>query len=217
MSKKLIVDLVKFCNEVKEVLIKNDEKDFRQLKLRDREKIINRFKEMFKTEYDDGCIILDINHYRESLTPDLHDHLVEIALSESCFTLTFDRHKDTIEKIDSFLKLIQEISKKTITLLNCAIITSEGNYSLKKTTLEEVKELIEYVEIQSAIGHRATAEILTELLGTNVPMNRIQYEQQTGEIAIVFKLKSRIPEGKILTREEIEQIGYEFCILERTK
>lgn len=214
---KIINDLVKFCNEVKEILIENDERDFRQLKLRDREKIINRFKEMFKTEYDDGIIILDINHYRESLTPDLYDYLVEIALSESCFTLTFDRHKDTIEKIDSFLKLITESPNKKVTLLNCAIITAEGSYSLKKTSLEEVKKLIENVEIQSAIGHQATAEILTELLKTNVPMNRIQYEQQSGETAIVFKLKSRIPEGKILTREEIEQIGYEFCILEKTK
>ncbi|NMB97667.1 MAG: DUF1874 domain-containing protein, partial [Clostridiaceae bacterium] len=31
----------------------------------------------------------------------------------------------------------------------------------------------------------------------------------------VFRLLGRIPEGKILSREEIEEIGYEFCTLTR--
>lgn len=36
------------------------------------------------------------------------------------------------------------------------------------------------------------------------------------EIAIVFKLKGRPEEGKILTIQEIEEIGYEFGVLIRT-
>ncbi|HRC81174.1 MAG TPA: DUF1874 domain-containing protein [Sedimentibacter sp.] len=112
-------------------------------------------------------------------------------------------------------EIIQNTPKKQLTLLNCAILTTEGNFSLKKTSIEDVKSLIEDVEIQSAIGHQSTAEILSELLGIDIPVNIIQYEQKTGDTAIVFKLRSKTLEGKILTREEIEEIGYEFYFLEK--
>lgn len=68
---------------------------------------------------------------------------------------------------------------------------------------------------QSAIGHQATAEILSELLSVPVGVNRIEYSQQVGERAIVFKLRGRVPEGCILTRNQIEEIGYDFGLLER--
>ena len=100
-----------------------------------------------------------------------------------------------------------------ITLLTTSILTDYGTYSYKLTTLDEVKSLIKYEPFQSAIGHQATAEILTDLLEVPVAMNRIQYVQTETDIAIVFKLKNRIPEGAILTRPQIEEIGYEFGIL----
>jgi hypothetical protein len=34
--------------------------------------------------------------------------------------------------------------------------------------------------------------------------------QQEGQVALVFKLKGRAPEGVILDRSQIEEIGYEF-------
>jgi hypothetical protein len=69
----------------------------------------------------------------------------------------------------------------------------------------------------SAIGHPETAEVLSELLNTPVPVNRAEYIQQPGEKAIVFKLKSRVPAGTILSRQQIEEVGYEFGLLTRTK
>ena len=65
----------------------------------------------------------------------------------------------------------------------------------------------------SAIGHETTAQILTELLGFEIPVNRIEYRQEPGDIALVFKLRGRPSEGKILTRDEIEAMGYDFGIL----
>ena len=73
-----------------------------------------------------------------------------------------------------------------------------------------------YPLYKSAIGHESTAEILTELLGVNVPVNRQNYVQGINDKAIVFKLKTRAPEGVILNREQIEEIGYEFGLLTRT-
>jgi hypothetical protein len=71
------------------------------------------------------------------------------------------------------------------------------------------------IPFQSAIGHQATAEILTELLGVAVPVNRINYVQGVGDVAIVFKLRGRAPEGVILSRSEVEQMGYDFGLLTR--
>ena len=106
---------------------------------------------------------------------------------------------------------------KNTTLLNCSILTSTGVFSYKMTTLEEVKKFLSTLDLKitSAIGHKSTADILTELLGRPVNMNRIQYEQQVGEIAIVFKLRGRPEECKILSKEEIEKIGYDFFFLEK--
>ena len=102
-----------------------------------------------------------------------------------------------------------------IAILNTSIATAEGDYSLRGITLEQAQELVRENEFVSAIGHQSTAEILTELLGIEVPVNRITFEQQAGQLALVFKINGRPPEGKILSREEIEGIGYKFQILER--
>jgi len=105
--------------------------------------------------------------------------------------------------------------KNPLGILNTSILTSEGTFSLKSITLSDAQKLVKENEILSAVGHQSTAEILTELLETEIPVNRIQFEQQEGQQALVFKLNCRPPEGKILTREEIETIGYKFQLLEK--
>ena len=84
---------------------------------------------------------------------------------------------------------------------------------MKDITLEEARNLVTENEILSAVGHQSTADILTTLLETEVPMNRIMFEQETGQKALVFKLNGRPEEGKILTAEEIHQIGFKFQLL----
>jgi hypothetical protein len=103
-----------------------------------------------------------------------------------------------------------------IAILNGAIITAEGEYSCRTISLEEAKQLVRSASnIISAVGHQATAEILTDLLETEVALNRIDFQQQTGQQALVFKLNSRPPEGVILTRKEIEELGYQFQLLSK--
>jgi hypothetical protein len=106
---------------------------------------------------------------------------------------------------------------KKLAILNTSILTAEGSYTLKQISLEEAKSLVSSSEVLSAIGHQSTADILTELLETEVPLNRIMFVQETGQQAIVFKLNGRPEEGKILSREEIEAIGYKFQLLTRTE
>ena len=100
-----------------------------------------------------------------------------------------------------------------LALLNTSILTTTGRFELKDITLVEARNLVTENEILSAVGHQSTADILTTLLETEVPMNRIMFEQETGQKALVFKLNGRPEEGKILTAEEIHQIGFKFQLL----
>lgn len=99
-----------------------------------------------------------------------------------------------------------------VTILNTSILTSFGSFNYEPISLEQAKELIKN-GFESAVGHQTTCDILTSLLEQDVKLNRIQYAQSTEDVALVFKLKGRPEEGKILTVAEIEEIGYEFGLL----
>lgn len=103
-----------------------------------------------------------------------------------------------------------------LAILSASILTTEGSYSYERISLSQARSLASG-SIDSYVGHQATAQILTELLGRHIPMNRAQLSQQKGQKALVFKLSARPPEGKILSRAEIERIGYEFMLITRTE
>lgn len=106
--------------------------------------------------------------------------------------------------------------KKTMLgILNTAIITAPGRYEMHTISVDSAQALVFQMNWVSAIGHEATAQILSEILQVTIPVNRIQYVQQPRERAIVFKLRGRPEEGKILSREEIEAIGYDLYVLTR--
>lgn len=109
-----------------------------------------------------------------------------------------------------------------LTILNTSIATGRGvNTWESGLGLDYVREFVapksnrQLQLFNSAIGHQATAEILTELLGVPVAVNRQAFAQQMGDCAIVFKVHGRIPEGAILSRAELEVTGYDFGMLAR--
>jgi Domain of unknown function (DUF1874) len=102
-----------------------------------------------------------------------------------------------------------------IAILNTSILTADGSYTLSTITLAEARSLIADREIISAVGHQSTADILTTLLGRDIPVNRIEFTQEREQAAIVFKLRGRPPEGVILSAEQVEAIGYDLKILDR--
>lgn len=104
--------------------------------------------------------------------------------------------------------------RKTV-LLNTSILTDYGIFGYVPLSLKDARRIAKRENYESAIGHEATAEILTELLGVSVTLNRINNKQKPGDQAVVFKLRGRPEEGRILTREEIDRIGYDFGLLTR--
>ena len=100
-----------------------------------------------------------------------------------------------------------------ITILNTSILTTTGTFRLDDITLDEAKNLVHNNEILSSVGHKSTADLLTTLLEKEIPANRIEYAQNVNEKALVFKLNGRAEEGKILTADEIQKMGYKFQLL----
>jgi hypothetical protein len=106
-----------------------------------------------------------------------------------------------------------------IVILNASILTCYGAFEYRPISLEGVRSLVVNAgsDLLSAIGHEAVAAILSDILGVQIPVNRIEYKQKRNDLAVVFKLQRRAPEGTILTRTEVEEIGYEFGVLKRTR
>lgn len=100
-------------------------------------------------------------------------------------------------------------------LFNGTVATTNGLYLIKDIDVKTAKKYIDDLGYISAIGHEGTAELMSEIFGKEITMNRIQFQQQVGQKAIVFKLNERPPEGVILNRKEIEKIGYKLKIMER--
>lgn len=100
-------------------------------------------------------------------------------------------------------------------IFNGTIATTNGIYKISDIDVENAKKLLCENGFISAIGHRATAEAISDAFNMDIPMNRMNFEQEVGQKAIVFKLNKRPPEGCILSRDEIEEIGYSFKLMER--
>ena len=100
-------------------------------------------------------------------------------------------------------------------VLNAPVITDYGKYEFEPLSVEEAKELLSGGFV-SAVGHEATANALSELLGIEIPVNRIQIKMKTGDMAVVFRVLTRLPEGKVLTRAELEKIPWELGLLTKT-
>lgn len=95
-------------------------------------------------------------------------------------------------------------------------MTIEGTYRLRKITEDEATEVVNLYdsnEIVSYIGHESTAQIMSELLGINVAVNRAEYTHAKTDVCLCFKLNTRSTEGQILSREEVEAIGFSFKLM----
>ncbi|MCE1185876.1 MAG: YddF family protein [Rhodocyclales bacterium] len=96
------------------------------------------------------------------------------------------------------------------------MLTSVGLFRADELALDEARMLVLERGFESAIGHTPTAQILSGLLGIECAMRRIEFRQQVGQLALVFRLTRRLEEGQVLaTREEIEAVGFSFMLIER--
>ncbi len=86
----------------------------------------------------------------------------------------------------------------------------EINVSVREVELEEVKNVLKSNSFESAVGHQSTAEILSSLLELEIPVNRVNIQLSDRDVLYVFQMLMRLPEGKVLSAEEIKALPYKF-------
>jgi hypothetical protein len=90
----------------------------------------------------------------------------------------------------------------------------EYTVSVRKIDLQEARKIVSSTDFISAVGHEPTAKVLSELLGVEIPFNRIAIKMKKGDVGLHFALKTRLPEGKVLTKEELQQLEFDLVLSE---
>lgn len=105
-------------------------------------------------------------------------------------------------------------------LLNTTIIPpgASGTWVVEDVETEWAKHVVAHAGHwsmfpNSHIGHQATATIAGELLAVGVEVSRTPWDGRG--LGLALQLNGRPEEGKILSREEMEALGYSWRVLYR--
>ena len=99
-----------------------------------------------------------------------------------------------------------------IYLLNFPAAHTSRRYVVTPISAQEMRGILEGADrpIVSALRHEGAAQAFAGLVGAEVPMSRLEVSFRPGDIALCCKLLRRPPEGAVLTREAMEEIGYQL-------
>jgi Domain of unknown function (DUF1874). len=93
-----------------------------------------------------------------------------------------------------------------------SMLTPPTTIKVVEASVEDVKNILNQGFV-SAIGHEATAKIITTQLGVNVPVNRVSISLKRGDTLLVYQLLKRLEEGKVLTEQEMMQVPAKWYIV----
>jgi hypothetical protein len=87
-------------------------------------------------------------------------------------------------------------------------VVDEVVVELKRISVEEARKIVNKVKWESVIGHEGSAVVLSELLGVKIPVERKSVFLKRGDRGLHFFLKKRLPEGVVLSAEELRKLDF---------
>jgi hypothetical protein len=103
--------------------------------------------------------------------------------------------------------------KGKVYLLNTLVVPIDFDQQSKviveteRISPEEAKKILSG-GFESAVGHQGAAVFLSRLLGIEVPTNRQSIFMRPGDTGIHFFPKQRLPEGSVLSDEEMKKVPF---------
>jgi len=95
------------------------------------------------------------------------------------------------------------------------MLQRKSRISFEPVSLEQAREFVKGQDVQSIIGHPGTAEVFSRLLEVELPANRVFYKMRGDEIMVIGSLNQRLPEGKVLSAMELENIPVKWWIVKK--
>ena len=113
------------------------------------------------------------------------------------------------------MKNLNNTNATTVTIVNAFSLqmldSSVVGAKFDELTLAEMQEVVKG-GVNSAVGHPDTANVLTSLLGVEIPANRINISLKGGDVVYVAQLTGgRLPEGATTLPE-----GFKFKFIKVT-
>lgn len=95
---------------------------------------------------------------------------------------------------------------------SASMLGKEGILCWKEISLQEARELVKGGSFESIIGHEGTAQVFSSLLGVEIPPRRVFYSLGENDLLLVGQINARLPEGKVLSREELEGLPIRWLL-----
>jgi len=93
-----------------------------------------------------------------------------------------------------------------------SMLTPPATVKVTEASVEDVKRIL-VNGFTSAIGHDATAKIISTQLSIQVPVNRISIQLKPSDILVVYQLLTRLPEGKVLSEDEMRNVQAKWYVV----
>ena len=93
-----------------------------------------------------------------------------------------------------------------------SMLTPPTTLTVVEASVEDVKNILNQ-GFTSAVGHEATSKIISTQLGIQMPTNRVSIKLSAGDVLIVYQLLTRLPEGKILSEDEMRQLQVKWYVV----
>jgi len=105
------------------------------------------------------------------------------------------------------------MAKYIANAFSLAMLKSDCSISVKEVSLDEAIIFLKN-GAQSAIGHQSTAEFVTMVTGVPTVANRIALSLVSGDKLLVLQLLGRLPEGAVLTQEDLAKVPSKWYLVE---